>query len=90
MPDDTAFWLCGGHYRFFCWILDGIVFLYNAEGKIEVECTSLESQQDIKWHQYLVDISDQSGECIMIFHGGGTNNTCDIASQYLFSDVGLY
>lgn len=67
-----------------------IVFLYNAEGKIEVECTSLESQQDIKWHQYLVDISDQSGECIMIFHGGGTNNTCDIASQYLFSDVGLY
>lgn len=48
------------------------------------------SNLDTEWHQYLIDLSGVEGDIIIYFNGGYVDNTGNMESEYIFSNIILY
>lgn len=66
-----------------------VIVIDNAGNKVgEVSADS--HDLDKKWNQYIIDLSDVVGDITVYFNGGYTDNTGDVESEYIFSDIILY
>ena len=54
------------------------------------ECRDVYRQIDEEWKQYVMDITDLTGEVYIIFNGGYVDSTGSLESKYVFSDVRIY
>lgn len=66
------------------------VYIYNKEGKVVAERTDSYHYINNEWKQYVMDVTDLTGEVYIIFNGGYIDSTGSLGSQYVFSDVKIY
>lgn len=66
------------------------VVIYDKEGnKLREKFVSYQDL-DNEWQVYCIDIKDISGNIDVIFNGGYVDNTGDVNSDFIFSDIVLY
>lgn len=66
------------------------IYIYNDVNENVATFTKSYHELDDEWHQYLIDISQLSGNVTVIFNGGYVDNTGRADSLYYFSDISLY
>lgn len=66
------------------------VYVYDARNKVVGQALSVYSDVGEEWHQYAIDLTKAKGAVTIILNGGYTDNTGNIDSTYIFSDVELY
>ena len=66
------------------------VFVYDADGNVCAGVSRSYAELDEEWHQYVIDISDLKGRIKIIFNGGYLDNTGEMDSAYIFSNIKLY
>lgn len=66
------------------------VYVYNDQYEKAAEITAAYPSLDDEWHQYVIDITNLTGEATIIFNGGYIDKTGNPGSAYVFSDITLY
>ncbi len=66
------------------------VYVYNSKGKVVARQTDNYKNINNEWKQYIINVSQTSGEADIIFNGGYVDNTGSPESRYVFSDIMLY
>ena len=66
------------------------VYIYREPDELLYNLEINYQEIDNNWHQYLIDLSDLSGDVVIVFNGGYIDNTGAAQSMYTFSDITLY
>ena len=66
------------------------VYILNEKGEKVGEIVDNYNDIDNEWHQYVIDITAIKGDIKIVFNGGYIDNTGNVDSDYIFSDITLY
>lgn len=66
------------------------VYIYNKDGKLVAHCSDSCYKINEEWKQYVIDVTDLSGEVSIIFNGGYVDSSGSPDSKYVFSDIIFY
>lgn len=66
------------------------VVVYDNDNNIVGKNAANYPDLDNEWHQYLIDLSGVEGDVTIYFNGGYVDNTGNMDSEYVFSNIVLY
>ncbi len=65
------------------------MFLYDNKGTLLAQLKETYRNIDDEWHLYSIDVSNLTGEVVVIFNGSYLDYTGSLDSEYIFSNVFL-
>lgn len=66
------------------------VCIYDTNGNVIYQMTKSYRDIDNEWSEYILNVTDLSGEVEIIFNGGFVSNTGNPESRYIFSNIQIY